>query len=248
MVIGTYLYPYCLLTKPDYNDPLSITKVIQHIDTSHGNILVTLNGGLFIQPSAELTHYDPLNKQTWQKKMAFKEKAAKLFNLAICEYALHEVVSQPASLIHVSSGQLIDNHALITSAAGGRELYPERTIFPLIQLLQDTWQMMYLRVYDMQITLDVAKLSCASRLSKISENLPSLTAGAYSLFSQSQFSEALNDAWIVIEQVIDWLWKTYHNQISDSARKKRLADPRTYTSAIRIEILHTHDSEAHHRY
>ena len=73
IVIGTYLYPYCLLTKPNYNDPLSTTKVIQQIDTDHGKILVTLNGGLFIQPSAELAHSDPSNEQAWRKRISFKE-------------------------------------------------------------------------------------------------------------------------------------------------------------------------------
>jgi hypothetical protein len=198
IVIDTYIYPYCLLTKPNWENPFSITEVIQQIDTGQGKILVTRNGGLFIEPPAELAHADPVTEQAMQKRIAFNEKATKLFNLVICDYALHEIVSEPASRVHISAGQLIYGHALITSAVGGRELYPERTIIPLFQLLQGTWQMHH-RVYDMQITVDVAKLSCASRLAKISESLPSLTAGAYSLFSQSQFSEALNDAWIVLD-------------------------------------------------
>lgn len=240
-VIGTYMYPYRLLAKPNWNDPLSATEVIQHIDTSQGEILVTLNGGLFIESPAGLARWAAPNSDlgNLQAKIAFEEKAARLFNLVICEYALHEIVSEPAARVHISAGQLIDGHALITSAGGGREIYHERTLNPSIQLLssQGMWRMH--PVHDMQITVDVAKLSCASRLAKISENLPSLIAGAYSLFSQSRFSEALNDAWIVVEQAIDWFWKRYKNQISDAERKKRLGDSRTYTSAIRIEILHT---------
>ena len=235
-VVGTYIYPYRLLSKPNWEDPLSATEVIQHIDTSQGEILVTLNGGLFVEPPAELARADPVSHL--EAKIAFEEEATKLLNLVICEYALHEIVSEPAARVHISAGKLIDGHALITSAGGGREIYLERTLNPSIQLSssQGMWRMH--PVYDMQITVDVAKLSCASRLAKISENLPSLTAGAYSLFSQSQFSEALNDAWIVVEQAIDWLWKRYKNRISDAERKKRLGDSRTYTAAIRIEILH----------
>jgi len=238
IVVGTYIYPYCLLTKPNVEDPFSITEVIQQIDTSQGKILVTRNGGLFIEPPAELAHADPVNEQAMQEKVAFEEKATKLFNLVICEYALHEIVSEPATQAHISAGRLVDGHAIVTSAIGGREIYFERTFMPLIQLLQGTWQM-YHRFVDMQITVDVANLSCASHLAKISESLPALTAGAYSLFSQRQLSEALIDAWIVVEQIIDWLWDEHKNGISDADRKERLADPRTYTSAVRIELLHT---------
>jgi len=239
-VVGTYIYPYRLLSRPNWDDPLSATEVIQQIDTSQGKILVTRNGGLFIKPPAKLARDVDLNADPGsdiRAKMAFEEEAAKLFNLVICEYALHEIVSEPATPVHISIGKLIDGHALITGATGGREIYLERTLNPSTQLLQGSWRTPL--VYDMQITVDVAKLSCASRLDEISENLPALTAGAYSLFSRRQLSEALIDAWIVVEQAIDWFWKRYKNQISDAERKKRLGDSRTYTSAIRIEILHT---------
>lgn len=240
-VVGTYIYPYCLLSEPNWEDPLSATEVIQQIDTSQGKILVTRNGGLFIKPPAELAreaapNADPGNLQA---KVAFEEEAAKLFNLVICEYALHEIVSEPATQVHISAGKLIDGHALITSTGGEGVIYLERTLNPSLQLLlpQGIWRMH--RVHDMQITVDVAKLSCASRLAEISENLPALTAGAYSLYYQRQLSEALIDAWIVVEQAIDWLWDEHKNGISDAERKVRLADSRTYTSAVRIELLHT---------
>jgi hypothetical protein len=236
-VVGTYIYPYCLLSKPNWEDPLSATEVIQQIDTSQGKILVTRNGGLFVEPPAELAHADPVSNL--QAKMAFEEEAAKLLNLVICEYALHGIVSEPATPVHISAGKLIDGHALITSAGGGREIYLRRTLNPSIQLLSPQGMWLMHPVYDMQITVDVAKLSCASRLAEISDNLPALTAGAYSLFSQRQLSEALIDAWIVVEQVINWLWDEHKNGISDAGRKDRLADSRTYTSAVRIEVLHT---------
>ena len=236
-VVGTYIYPYCLLSEPNWKSPLSTTEVIQQIDTGQGEILVTRNGGLFIEPPAELARTSPVSNV--QAKIAFEEKVAKLLNLVICEYALHEIISEPATQVHISAGKLIDGHALITSAGGGREVYLERTLNPSIQLVSSAgiWGMH--RLHNMQITVDVAKLSCASRLAEISENLPSLTAGAYSLFSKMQLSEALIDAWIVVEQAIDWLWNEHKNGISDVERRKRLADSRTYTSAVRIELLHT---------
>ena len=140
-VIGTYMYPYCLLSEAKWNDPLSATEVIQEIDTIQGEILVTRNGGLFIEPPAELAGKDSFNGDpgNFKAKIAFEEEAAKLFNLVICEYALHEIVSEPATPVHISVGKLIDGHALITSGGGGREVYWERTIIPSVLLLQDTW-------------------------------------------------------------------------------------------------------------
>lgn len=249
-VVGTYIYPYCILARPNWDDPLSATKVIQQIDTGQGEILVTLNGGLFIEPPTELVHEAAANNDVdnLKAKVAFEEKAAKLFNLVICEYALHEVISEPATQVHISAGKLIDGHALITSAGGEGEVYLERTLNPSMQLLsrEGIWRIH--RWHDIQITVDVAKLSCASRLAEISENLPSLTAGAYSLYSQRQLSEALIDAWIVVEQAIDWLWDEHKNGITDAERKNRLADSRTYTSAVRIELLHTIGVLAHDLY
>lgn len=240
-VVGTYIYPYCLLSEPNWEDPLSATEIIQQIDTSQGKILVTRNGGLFIETPAELVHEAAYNTDlgNLKGKLAFEEKAAKLFNLVICEYALHEIVSEPATQVHISAGKLINGHALITSAGGDRQIYLERTLNPSMQLLSREGLWRIHRLHDMQITVNVAKLSCASRLAEISENLPSLTAGAYSLYSQRQLSEALIDAWIVVEQAIDWLWDEHKNGICDTERKERLADSRTYTSAVRIELLHT---------
>lgn len=236
-VVGTYMYPYCILSEPNWKNPVSVTEVIQQIDTGQGEILVTRNGGLFIEPPTELTRSSSVSNL--QEKIEFEEVVAKLLNLVICEYALHGVVSEPATQVHISAGKLIDGHALITSAGGGREVYLERTLNPSMQLVSPAGIWGTHPLHNMQITVDVAKLSCASRLAEISENLPSLTAGAYSLFSKMQLSEALVDAWIVIEQAIDWLWNKHKNGISDAERKKRLADSRTYTSAVRIELLHT---------
>lgn len=239
-VIGTYIYPYCLLSMPDWEDPFSATEVIQRVNITNEEILITRNGGLFIKPPEELSDInrpDADPGQDLQAKLEFEERAAKLFNLVICEYAFHEVISEPTTPVHISTGKLIDDHALIISASGARELYLERTLNPSMNLLQGTWRMH--RIHDPQVTSSVANLASSSKLSDISENLPALTAGAYSLFSRRQLSEALIDAWIVSEQIVDWQWDDYLSQLSDSERRRRLCDTRTYTASIRIEILHT---------
>lgn len=239
-IVGTYIYPYCLLSAPNWEDPYSATEVIERIDVGSNRILVTRNGGLFIRPPETLAYInDPGTEpgENLDAKLEFEEQAAILFNRVICELAFHGIISEPATPVHISAGKLIDDHALIVAAGGGREIYLERTLNPSMHLLQGTWRMH--RVHDPQIVSNVTRLVCSSKLSQISENLPGLAAGAYSLFSQRQLPEALTDAWIVIEQIVDWLWTDYLSQLDDTNRQERLSDTRTYSAAVRIEILHT---------
>jgi hypothetical protein len=240
-VIGTYLYPYRLFGEPDWNDPYSATAVIANVQVGSDELLITCNGGLFIRPPANLSdllsaEIDP-GKDDLKAKLAFEEKAANAFNRVICEFALKGIVSEPATPVHISRGELINDHALIRSASGGREIYLERTTMPLMQLLQRTWRMNQL--HDLDVVEAMARQECTSQLVQVSDYLPTLVAGAYSLFSQRQLSEALIDSWIVVEQIIDWLWTDYLLRIADKSRKKRLSDPRTYSAAVQIEILHT---------
>jgi len=228
-VIGTYLYPYRLFGKPDWDDPYSATKVIAKAKVGTNEVLITCNGGFFLRP--------PASTESLQDKLAFEEKAANIFNRPICEFALSGIVSAPATPVHISAGRLINGHALITSAAGGRETYPERTIQPSLQLLRGMWRMHPLHTLD--VVDKVVNLQCTSLLVEVSDNLPTFVAGAYSLFSQRQAAEALIDSWIVIEQIIDSLWAHYLTRIADNSRKDRLSDPRTYTAAVRIELLYT---------
>ncbi len=239
-VIGSYLYPYCLLSPPDWEDPYSATEVIGRIGVGSDQVLITRNGGLFIRPPEPLAYTnDPETDpgENLHAKLEFEDVASVLFNQVICEFAFHAIISEPATPVHISVGKLVDDHALITSAGGGREIYLERTLNPSMHLLQGTWRMH--RVHDPQILSNVSRLLCASKFFEVSENLPGLVAGAYSLFSQRQLPEALIDAWIVIEQIIDWLWTDYLSQFDDASRRERLSDTRTYSAAVRIEILHT---------
>ena len=235
-VVGTYLYPPKLLGNPDWHDRMSAIEVIERIEVEANEVLITCNGGLFLRVPPDL--------KTLKDKRMFEEKAASLFNNIICEFALYGVVSEPATPTHISGGKLIKNFALITSVGGGREVYMERTMAPCLELIRSggLWQI------NPQISLNVVQeikqQQFTVKLKEVSTTLPTLVAGAYSLFSKRQLSEALNDSWIVNEQIIDWLWSDYKNSITATAeieqnkRKERLSDERTYTAAVRIEVLY----------
>jgi len=229
-VIGTYLYPYCIFGEPDWNDPYSAIEIIAKMQVNSSEVLITRNGGLFVQPATTLT--DEL-----EPKLIFQEMIAHEFNRIICELALHGIVSEPATPAHISQGALVDNHALIISAGGGREMYLERTLMPSIHLHKNLWQISKMQSVD--VLNKVTKQQMSSQLEDISDNLPTFVASAYSLFSRHAYSEALLDSWIVVEQIIDWLWKEYLANINDRPRKDRLSDTRTYSASVRIETLFT---------
>jgi hypothetical protein len=240
-VIGTYLFPYRLLTDPDWNDAYSATAVIATSRVAQQDILITRNGGLFVRPPAELS--DPYIDQghalmsDFEKKVAFEETAAHWFNAVICEFALLGIVSEPATPVHVSRGVLIDLHALVTGAGGGRELYRERSVGPAQELVSGLWLMH--PVVDMATVEQASQHQISTQLGAASENLPALVAGAYSTYSRRQLAEAVVDSWIVMEQLLDWYWTQYRAGLTDKSRKERLADTRTYSAAIRIELLQT---------
>ncbi len=197
--------------------------------------------GLFVRPPNDLS--DPYKDQGTQMpddlhaKISFEEEAAEAFNRLICEFCLRGVVSEPTSPTHISYAQIVDGHILIMGGGGGRELYLERTMGPGLALMSPfwlTWHTCPEAVLERAVSLELA-----SRLTAASNTIPSFVAGAYSFFSQRQANEALIDSWIVCEQLLDRLWQDYRSAVRDSRRRERLADTRTYSAAVRLEVLRT---------
>lgn len=240
-VIGTYLFPYRLLTEPNPNDAYSATEVVATSKVAGQDILMTRNGGLFVRPPAELsdpyTNRDHAATSDFEEKVAFEETAALWFNAVICEFALLGIVSEPATPVHISRGVLIDQHALVTGAGGGRETYRERSIGPALELHSGSW--LTHPVVSAPTVARASQQQISAQLGAASESLPGLVAGAYSAYSQRQLAEAVVDSWIVVEQLLDWYWTKHRVALSDKARKERLADTRTYSAAVRIEVLQT---------
>jgi hypothetical protein len=233
VVIGTYLYPYHYFGMVDLADLSSATAVVATIPVASEEIMITCNGGLFARPPEQLKHFSPHDVLA---KLRFEQVLCNAFNQILCELALHGLVSEPASPVHLSVGKFIEGHALIISGKGGRELYTERTMAPGLQLITGRPPIEHM-VPRTAILDKAAALRSTSKLSDISETLPTLVAGAYSLLSRSLLSEALIDSWIVVEQLIDWLWTNYLKSLMNKKRKERLADSKTYTAAVRTEVL-----------
>lgn len=236
IILGTYLYPHRLLSEPDWNDRYSATEIINTAKVDDLEIYITINGGLFVTPPPELILEDPLDFSKFYNKQEFEEKVATAFNQLICEFSFFGLVSEPATPVQISIGKKINNHALITSGYGGREMYLDRTITPSIDLLsQNRW-----RTYPLvnpDIILKAICLERASILARINITIPVIIASAYSNFSKRQLGETIIDSWMVIEQLLNDYWKVHISKINDTSRKKRLKDHRTYSSSVKIEML-----------
>lgn len=233
LVVGTYIYPFRLLAEPVWDHPLSAIELLTTVEVSYQSVMVTKNGGLFLRPPSVLKATE--GTVGLSQKLDFELQAAEMINQVLCELALHGVVSELATPVHISAGKLIDNHALITSAGGGREAHFERTLGPSLQLLNGLWRMW--RLAPSTAVDSIPSLNCSRRLTEIHRHLPTLVCAAYSNYSRRELTEGVLDAWICIEQVVDSLWSKYVVGLDDAARKDRLRDPRTYTAAVRIEIL-----------
>jgi hypothetical protein len=181
-VIGTYVYPLGFFGEPDWKESYSCTEVVRRTRIDRCEVLITRMGGLFVQPPQELTDpycacYDSAGPMSdLETKMAFEESTAEVFNLLICELALLGVVSEPVSPVHISYGQLIENHALVLVGSGGRELYLERGVGANLALFGNHWGAWPLR--SESLLDEAARLARTRVLASISATLSSLVPGA----------------------------------------------------------------------
>lgn len=239
--LGVYLYPYRLFGPFDFNDPVSTARIVAHSKIGDYAILITCNGGMFVPPPAELPN---VMEPGWIPSgsdipaiRAFMERAATICNAIICDLALRGIVSEATTPTLMSMGKVKDGYAAISGASGGRESYTERTIEPLLRLLRGGSEWVGYPMHDLVDVESALALSYVTPLMQVSHTLPGLVAGAYSMFSRHHLTEAVIDSWIVIEQIIDWYWTDYVRTLADPSRKKRLEDTRTYSAAVRIEML-----------
>ena len=83
------------------------------------------------------------------------------------------------------------------------------------------------------------ELRRAARLDALSPALPELIVGAYSNLSREHIPEAIIDSWVVTEQILDAYWEQHVSGATEAGRAAMLKDSRTFTAAIRAEILLT---------
>jgi len=199
--------------------------------------IITRAGGLFVRPPA----LPESGGEAVDARLAFKEEAARLFNLLICELCLYGMNSEPASSIVIAVGRFKDGRAFTSTAAYINDIHNDRTSGVLTNIRSSYGN-------DEEVLDRIATMFRAKQLANISVTLPTFTAGAYYQYSRRHFGEALIDSFVVIEQILDSLWKSYISKLpntdepntkKDEGRKKRLEDTRTYSVSVRAEVLFT---------
>ena len=243
-LLGTYVYPLRFLSEPDFGNSGSAHEIIDTVRARDFDVYVTCIGGLFLEVPPNLIEPKPSAEgyRLWDhflEQKAFEQRTCRAFNLLLCELCLHGAISQPASPAMLGTCHLRDNTAQIESMPGGQITYFDRALGPAFSLRDRDWFLVPSLNKDYDALRQSRELTLSNRLSEVADSLPALVAGSYSLYSQRQTNEALIDAWIACEQILDSLWVDHVASLQSSERRARLEDSRSYSAAIRLEILHT---------
>ena len=231
-LIGCYIYPLRFFGFPDPNDREAAAEIIKEIQVDEHLVHVTRGGGLFVVRPARLTSFQELS--------AFDEGVARSLNRLICEFTLAvSLVSDPVTPVHFGLFDLRGRKASFTSAGGSGVSYYERSIGATLILHTSNWWVQWQSVNPSMLD-QVAPLSITEKLSILPNSSFAFIAGAYSFYSRGQMAEAIVDAFVVIEQIIDRYWKQHIADLSPSPeRRDRLRNTTIYGASTRTEILET---------
>jgi hypothetical protein len=236
-VRGTYLSPLRFFASDRTLDPNDYLEVIRVVDVAGTNFAITRGGGLFVREDERYSNRDGL------------EALVHLYNLLQAEFAFHGIPAHPVTDIEIQSGKLIGKHASIT---GGFGAFAERTWGPYVllsmhkrdlgtyygQAQNDYWpQNFYWMPCDPSLPERVHGVPNALRLRDISSTLPTLLVAACYHATRHDLAEGMVTSWIVVEEILSYLWDDHLSRIAERERRDRLADNRTYSAAVRIEVL-----------
>lgn len=222
-VIGTYLYPHVAFGDINHKNPYQATEIIKHIDVSQFEVLISRNGGLFVEPPSEfrdaLEADQPDNDDFWGK-VNFEQKVAKAFDRIVCELSLKSrVVSEPVTPAYISRGQLKDNHALI-SGGGGFQVPQDRVLKPSMDLITKggTWSFGN-QPEKAEVLDEIENLGITSQLAEIWEYLPTVISNAYSGAPKRQVVKTVVNSWLGIKQILKKIWNDYLEDVDSDKRK-----------------------------
>jgi hypothetical protein len=240
-VRGTYLYPLKVLEADERpTDPNDYLEVIRVVPVTGVDVAITRGGGLFARDRGQYSTPQAI------------DALVNLLNLLTCEFTLAGLVSQPVTDIDMQSAKLIGQYISIT---GGWGSFGDRTWGPYSLLCMVPRDMsapytttrnpywppnFYWTAHGEKGIVDaVQKLANAPLLSAVAPSLPGLVAAAAFHAARHNLSETIITSWVVVEVILYHQWIGYLKSLSDSARRRRLEDTRTYSAGIQAEVLLT---------
>jgi hypothetical protein len=244
-VVGCYLWPFVLLAGIEDEDPWSLTRIVWTLTVNHHKVFLTANGGLFTAPPVAVPPGDVVvSISTDPVRQEAAAKITELLNLCVCEFALTGIVSEPVSPATLAGSRMTEGYIVIKGSSPGNFYRTGQMIRQLQEEGLDTWKEWEQRevalrgLMSLPLVEDVLTLTRANCLANIAPATPALVAGAYFMYSRRSYTEAVVNAWMVIEQVLHSAWRTYLGTL-ESTRRQRLSDHRTYSAAVKVEVMLT---------
>jgi hypothetical protein len=228
-VRGTYLFPLRYLEATERSkDPNDYLEVIRVIDVNGTDVAVTRGGGLYVRCADD-----------YQDTDADMQHYVEAFNLIACEVSLEGHFARSVTDYDVGPAMLIGMHI---GAAGGGGWFAETHWQPFWMLASEphgdlwppngSWF-----VVDPPGLLDrVSELRNVKLLTAISTDLPVLVCAAIYHAARHNVAEAITTSWFSCEIVLSYWWDEYLSTL-DGQQLARLKDARTYTAAVRTEML-----------
>ena len=161
------------------------------------------------------------------------------FNLVLCELALAGADSAPVSSRDIETGRLNNGHAFVDHFSSRVDASFDRTVGPMLAVHHRAWMAWGGPLADRLALQPSWALRHAKRLAQVSTTLPRLIVGAYWNDTRGHEAESLIDCWIVVEQFLDRMWEDHLGSIAEALRRRQLRDQRTFSAAVRAEVLRT---------
>jgi hypothetical protein len=197
-------------------------------------VYVTRLGGLFIDHPGRTERGNTLvdDAKSRTVRIEHRRQVATILNVVICELALRGVYSTPVAAVEVCTSVLVENRARVAASTGPGHLRLAEEDLPSSQHAL-RW------IYAGERVLRrLGELAHARELQRISEVLPGLVAAAHLAVAYQRPEESVVNCWVVTEQLINHVWTSrYCEQAIDAQHKERLKDHRTFSAAVREEIL-----------
>lgn len=243
---GTYLDPPHLCAveaMPDYRPPNSSTAAAQYL-SDHGTkiaatlavaerpVFVTHGGGVFVPPTGVLGRdgYNHDHRERDDRHAAF------VINLLICELNVRaSAICAPLGAEGLCHALVEDGIASLWVATGRTQ----RLAWATQAQVRDgspvafAWPRIPREILD---ACDGAPR--ARRLAELAAELPTFVCSAVFARHHGRDAEAIVFAWVVVEQVISYLWRTEILPTSRNSRHRdRLKDTRSWTASSMAELL-----------
>lgn len=241
---GTYLDPPHLCAVEDMPDPANASTAAAQYLSDHGTkiattlavaeraVLVTHGGGVFIPPTGVVGRdgYD------LHDRGRDDQHAASVINLVICELNLRaSAICAPLSGEDLCHALVEDGVASMWVATGRTQ----RLAWATQAQVSDGSPVAFSWRQIPRETLEACDgAPRATRLAELADELPTFVCSAVFARHHGREAEAIVFAWVVVEQVISYLWRTEILPTSRNARHRdRLKDTRSWTASSMAELL-----------